>query len=336
VIEEVVRPPSKNEEGIMVRIACASMFAACVALLASPASAAERYPEKPVRLLIPFSAGGGTDVLARAVSDKLTKALGASIVIDNRPGAGGTLGAALVAQAAPDGYTFLFTSASYTFNPNFYRDLPYDPVKDFKPITMFGSSPSILVVHPSLPVKNVKDLIALARERPGEIYYASAGRGSNIHLTTELFLYMAKIKLTQVPYKGGGPAQIGVMSGESQVLIPSINSALPFVKSGRLRALGVTSKKRSPLLPNVPTIDETGVPGYVKTAWFGLFAPTAVPEPIVNHMYQAVSKVLKDPEIVRRLAADGTTAEGQSPREFEAFVHSELAEWAKLIRDMKL
>jgi len=320
----------------MFRIARVSLFAVLIALPAFSTVAADAYPQKPVRLLIPFAPGGGTDVLARAVVDKLTKALGTSIVIDNRPGAGGTLGTALVAQAAPDGYTFLFTSASYTFAPNFYRDLPYDPVKDFKPITMFGSSPNVLVVHPSLPVKSVKELVALARKRPGDINYASAGRGSNIHLTTELFLYMAKIRLTQVPYKGGGPAQIAVMSGESQVLIPSISSALPFVKSGRLRALGVTSKKRAPLLPNVPTIDESGVPGYVKTGWYALFASAAVPEPVINRVYEAVSKVLKDPEIVKRIAADGTTAEGQPPREFEAFVHSELAQWAKLIREMKL
>jgi tripartite-type tricarboxylate transporter receptor subunit TctC len=320
----------------MFRIACASLFATVIALLAPSAVAADNYPERPVRLVIPFAPGGGTDILARAVSDKLATVLGTTLVVDNRPGAGSTLGTALVARAAPDGYTFLFTSASYTFAPNFYKDLPYDPAKDFKPITMFGSSPSILVVHPSLPANSVKDLLALARKRPGEIYYASAGRGSNIHLTTELFLYMAKIKMTQVPYKGGGPAQIAVMSGEAQMVIVAISSPLPFIRSGRLRALGVTSKKRSPLLPDVPTIDESGVPGYVKVAWFGLFAPAAVPQPITTRVYQAVSKVLKDPDIVRRLAADGTVAEGQPPEEFSTFVRDELAQWAKLIRDMRL
>lgn len=320
----------------MFRIAFALLFVTATALLAPLAVAADGYPQRPIRLLIPFSPGGGTDLLARAVSEKLTEALGASIVIDNRPGAGGTLGTALVARAAPDGYTFLFTSASYTFAPNFYRDLPYDPVKDFRPITMFGSSPSILVVHPSLPVKSVRELLAFARKRPGEIDYGSAGRGSNIHLTTELFLYMAKIKLTQVPYKGGGPAQIALMSGEVQVLLPGFQSAFPFVKSGRMRALGVSSKKRAPLLPDVPTIDESGVPGYVKSAWFALFAPAAVPESIITRVYQAVAKVLKDPDIVKRLAAEGTFAEGQPPAEFDAFVRSELAAWGKLIREMKL
>lgn len=320
----------------MVRIAHATLLAALAALASPPGYPADAFPQKPVRLLIPFSPGGGTDILARAVSDKLTEALGATIVIENRPGAGSTLGVGLVAREPADGYTLLFTSASYTFAPNFYRDLPYDPVKDFKPITMFGSQPSILVVHPSLPAKSVKELLALARKRPGEILYASAGRGSNIHLTTELFLYKAKIKVTQVPYKGGGPALIAVMSGESQLVIPTLNSALPFVRSGRLRALGVSSKERVRLLPDVPTIDESGVPGYVKTGWFGLFAPAAVPQAIITRIYQAVAKTLKHPEIVRRLAADGMDPGGQSPREFEAFVNSELAEWANLIREMKL
>lgn len=319
----------------MLRFAQASLFAAIVALPAPPATGADTYPVKPIRLVVPFAPGGGTDVLARAVSDKLAQALGTSIIIDNRAGAAGTLGTALVAEAAPDGYTFLFTSASFTFNPNFYKT-SYDPVKDLKPVTMFGSSPNLLVVHPSLPVKSVKELIALARKRPGDILAGTAGRGSNIHLTTALFLHKARIKVTEVPYKGGGPSQIALMSGEIQMLVPSISSALSFVKADRMRALGVTSKNRAPLLPNVPTIDESGVPGYVKVGWYALFAPAGVPEPIINRVYQAVSKVLKDPEIVKRILADGTTAEGQPPREFEAFVHAELEEWAKLIREMKL
>jgi tripartite-type tricarboxylate transporter receptor subunit TctC len=317
----------------MFRIAAALL---CAAMAHVPAaSAADAYPQKPIRIIVPFAPGGGTDILARAVSDKLSQTLGTSMVIENRSGAAGTIGSALVAQAPPDGYTFLFTSASFTFNPNFYKTA-YDPVRDLKPVTMFGSSPNLLVVHPSVPVKNVRQLIALARSRPGDINTAHAGRGSNIYVTTALFLHMAKIKVTMVPYKGGGPSQIAVMSGEAQMLIPSISSSVPFVKTGKLRALGVTSKKRAPLLPDLPTIDESGVPGYVKVGWYALFAPAAVPEPIIDRVYQAVLSVLKDAEIQRRLAADGTTPEGQPPSEFTAFVHSELKEWAKLIRDMKL
>jgi tripartite-type tricarboxylate transporter receptor subunit TctC len=318
----------------MMRIVHASLFAASAALFAPPAPAA--YPEKPIRLVVPFSPGGGTDLLARAVSDRLTQVIGATIIIDNRAGAGSTIGTAQVARATPDGYTFLFTSASYTFAPHFYRDLPYDPIKDFKPITMFGSLPNVLVVHPSMPVKSVKELLALARKRPGEIHYGSAGRGSNVHLTTELFLYMAKVKMTQVSYKGMGPAQVALVSGEVQVLLPAFQSIFPFVKSRQVRALAVTTKQRSPLLPELPTIDEAGVPGYDKAAWFGLFAPAAVPESIISHVYRAVAKVLKDPSIVKRLAAEGAVARGQPPAEFTAFIHAELAAWAKLIREMKL
>jgi tripartite-type tricarboxylate transporter receptor subunit TctC len=318
----------------MIRTATAPILFILAALFAPSAPAA--YPEKPIRLIVPFAPGGGTDLLARAVSDRLTQVLGVSVIIDNRAGAGSTIGTAMVARAAPDGYTYLFTSASYTFSPNFYRDLPYDPVKDFRPITMFGSLPNVLVVHPSMPVKSLKELLALARKRPGEIHYGSAGRGSNVHLTTELFLYMAKIKMTQVPYKGMGPAQIGLVSGEVQVLMPAFQSIFPFVKSGQVRALAVSTKQRSPLLPQLPTMDEAGVPGYDKAAWFGLFAPAAVPGPVVDRMYQAVARVLTDPEIVKRLAAEGAIARGQPPAEFTAFVHDELVAWAKLIREMKL
>jgi len=313
--------------------ACASLLAA---LIASPAVAADRYPQKPIRMVIPFSPGGGTDALARAVSDKLEEALGATVIIDNRPGAGGTLGVALVAQAAPDGYTLLFTSASFTFAPSLYRNLPYDAIKDFKPITNFAFTPNVLVVHPSLPAKSIRELIALARKHPGEIYYGSAGRGSNLHLTTELFNYMAKIRMTQVPYKGAGPAQIAVMSGEVQVQLPGIQSSLPFIKSGRMRALGVTTKQRAPALPEVPTINEAGVPGYDKAGWFALFAPAAVPEPIIDRLYRATAKVLKNPAVVKRLASEGATAVGNSPDEFGKFVRFEIGQWSKLIHEMKL
>ena len=270
----------------MFRIACASVFAALIALPASPAAAAG-YPERPIRLLIPFPPGGGTDVLARALSEKLEEALGATIVVDNRGGAGITLGVNLVARAAPDGYTFLFTSSSYTFAPSLFKDLPYDAVKDFKPITMFASAPNLLVVHPSMPVKSVKELLALARKRPGEIRYSSAGRGSNLRLTTELFTYMAKIKLVEVPYRGGGPAGLALVTGEVQVMLPGFQHALPLVKLGLMRALAVSTKQRSAVLPDLPTIDESGVPGYDKAGWFALFAPAGVPESIVTQVHQA-------------------------------------------------
>jgi tripartite-type tricarboxylate transporter receptor subunit TctC len=320
----------------MFRIACASLFAVLFALPAPSALAAEGYPQRPIRLLIPFPPGGGTDVLARALQEKLEGALGTSVIIDNRGGAGGTVGCTIAARAAPDGYTFLFTSASYTFAPSLYKDLAYDAIKDFKPITMFASATLVLAVHPSMPVLSLKELLALARKRPGEIHYASAGVGSNIHMTTELFKYMAKINLVQVPYKGGGPATVGLISGEAQVLISSILSVIPHMRSGRMRALAVTTKERSPILPDLPTINEAGVPGYDKTVWFGLFAPAAVPEPTIKYVYQAAAKVLKDPATVKRLAVDGAVPVANPPDEFTAFVHAEISEWGKLIREMKL
>ena len=320
----------------MFRIASASLFATLTALLAPTAAAAEAYPQKAIRLLIPFPPGGGTDIIARGLQDKFEAALGGPVIIDNRGGAGGTLGCTLAARAAPDGYTLLFTSASYTFAPSLYKDLAYDAIKDFKPITNFAQGPLVLIVHPSMPVLSVRELLALARKRPGEIHYASAGVGSNIFMTTELFKYMAKINLVQVPYKGGGPASIGLMSGEAQVLITSILSSMPHMRAGRMRGLAVTTKQRSPTLPEMPTIDEAGVPGYDKAGWYGLFAPAKVPDAIVGHVYQAAAKVLKEPATAKRLASEGAVPVGNPPDEFAEFIRTEIAEWGKLVREMKL
>ena len=319
----------------MFRIVCSSLLCTLISLSA-PLALAAGYPEKPIRLLIPFPPGGATDILARGLQDKLEAALGGSVIIDNRGGGGGTLGCTIAARAAPDGYTLLLTSASYTYAPGLYKDLAYDAVKDFKPITNFAQAPLVLAVHPSLPVLSLRELLALARKRPGEIHYASAGRGSNIFMTTELFKYMAKINLTHVPYKGGGPATIGLISGETQVLFVGILGAIPHMKAGRMRGLAVTTKQRSPALPDLATIDEAGVPGYDKPGWFGLFAPAKVPGPIIAHVYGAMAKVLKDPATVKRLASEGAVAVGNPPEEFGAFVRAEISEWSKLIREMKL
>ena len=320
----------------MFRIASVSLFAALTTLLAPPAAAAEGYPQKPIRILIPFPPGGGTDFIGRGMQPQLEAALGQSIIIDNRGGAGGTLGCTIAARAAPDGYTLLFTSASYTFAPSLYKNLAYDAIKDFKPITNFAQGPLVLIVHPSMPVRTVKELLALARKRPGEIHYASAGVGSNIFMTTELFKHMAGINLTQVPYKGGGPASVGLMSGEAQVIITSILSSMPHMKSGRMRGLAVSTKERSPILPDLPTIDEAGVPGYDKAGWYGLFAPSKVPDAIVDHVYQAAAKVLKDPATAKRLSTEGAVPVGNTPEEFGAFIRTEIEEWGKLVRTMGL
>jgi tripartite-type tricarboxylate transporter receptor subunit TctC len=319
----------------MFRTAFVSWLAVIAALFATSAPAA--YPEKPVRLIVPFSAGGATDVLARALSNKFEQTLGANIIVDNRGGAGGTIGAGVAAHTPPDGYTLMLTSPSYTFTPTIYgKRLPYNALKDFTPITIMASVPHVLVVHPSMPVKNYREFRALALKHPGEILFSSGGRGSNIHLTTELFAYKAKIKLLHVPYKGGGPGQIALMSGEVQVMLPAITPALPFIKSGRMRALAVTSKERSPALPNLPTLNESGLPGFDKAYWAGLFAPAGVPQPILDHIYQSAVEALKNPAIVKWLNAQGARPVGNPPPEFQAFVRSEISAWRKLIQEMKL
>jgi tripartite-type tricarboxylate transporter receptor subunit TctC len=320
----------------MLRIASVSLAAILTALVAPPAAVAQGYPQKPIRLLVPFAPGGGTDLLARAIQDRLERALGVGILVDNRAGGGGTIGFSLAARAAPDGYTFLITSASFTFGPGLYKDLPYDAIKDFRPLSMLTTQPLILGVHPSLPVKSVKELVALAQKRPKDLFYGSAGVGSNLHMTTELFKYMARINLVPVAYKGGGPALVALVTGEIQVSFMGVLSSKPFRNSGQVRGLAVTTKHRSPAVPDLPTIDEAGVPGYDKGAWTGMLAPARVPDPIIEHVYQAVVRVMKDPDAVRRLADDGLVAVASSPADFAKFVAEEIAEWSRLVNAMKL
>jgi tripartite-type tricarboxylate transporter receptor subunit TctC len=320
----------------MNRITCASLFAALFVLLTLPANAAG-FPEKPIRVIIPFSPGGGTDLLMRALQDKIDAALGVSMIIDNRTGGGGTIGVTLAARAVPDGYTYLVTSASYTFAPGLYKDkLPYDAIKDFQPLSMLTTQPLILAVHPSMPVKSVQDLIALAKKRPKEIFIANAGIGSNLHMTSELFKYMSKTNLTAIPYRGGGPALIALITGEVQVSFTGVLSSKPFRQSGQVRALAVSTKERSPAVPELPTIDESGVPGFDKGGWTGMFAQAKVPEPIVNHMYAAMAKILKNPDSVKKLAEDGLVAVASTPQGFTKFVKEEIAEWSKLVKEMNL
>jgi len=285
---------------------------------------------------VPFAPGGGTDLLARALQDRLERTLGVAVIVENRPGAGGTVGGALVARAAPDGYTYMVSSASYTFIPSLHKNLPYDPVNDFRHLSMLTTQALILGVHPSMPVKTTRDLVALAQKRPQDIFYGSGGPGSNLHLTTELFKHVAKINLVHVPYKGGGPVIVALLTGEIQVGFMGILGSRPFRRSGQIRGIAVSTKERSPAAPELPTIAESGVPGYDKAAWTGLLTQAKVPEPIVMRMHQAVSKVLKDPDAVKVFAEDGLIAVASTPDQFKAFVHTEVAEWAKLVRELKL
>ncbi|MDB5811963.1 MAG: tripartite tricarboxylate transporter receptor family protein [Betaproteobacteria bacterium] len=304
---------------------------AFVALLAGTAGA-QHYPAKPIRVIVPFPAGGGIDAVARLLAPKLTESLGQPVVIDNRSGASGTVGTEAVAKSAPDGYTLLATFASHAQNASLYPKLGYDTVKDFAPITLIATVPNILVVNPALPVKTVKDLVALAKKRPGEILYASIGNGTPSHLSAELFDSMAGIKMTHVAYKGAAPSIIALISGETQLTFTTVLVAMPHIKSGRLRALGVASLKRSPVLPDLPTIDEAGVRGYESNAWYGLLAPAKTPQPIVDQLHREMVKALQLADVRDNLKNQGAEPVANSPREFATIINDEIEKWRKVVQ----
>ncbi len=296
---------------------------------------AQEYPAKPIRLVIPFAPGGSVDLVARVVAAGLSERLGKQVVPDNRPGAGGTLATELVANAPPDGYTLLQMSLAHAVNPSVYK-LNYDPIKSFVPIASLGSGASVLSVHPSVPVNSVKELIALAKAKPGELNAANAGIGSFTHITGVLFSLMAGVDIQQVPFKGGGPAMIDVMGGHSQVLFNSYVASTPHVRSGKLKALGVTDTKRTALLPEVPTVAEAGVPGYEAANWWGFAAPAGTPQPIVEKLHREITAVLNSPEAQKQFAADGADIKHMSSAQFGAFIESEIAKWGRVIKDAKI
>ncbi len=282
-------------------------------------------------MVVPFPAGGGIDTVARILSPKLSENLGQTVVIDNRSGAGGTVGTEAVAKAAPDGYTLLATFASHAQNASLYSKLGYDTVRDFAPITLIATVPNILVVNPALPVKTVKDLIALAKRRPGEILYASVGNGTPAHLSAELFNSMAGVKMTHVAYKGAAPSIIALISGETQLTFTTVLVALPHVKSGRLRALGVASLRRSAVMPGVPTIDESGLRGYESNAWYGLLAPAKTPQPVIDQLHRETVKVLQLPEIRDSFRNQGAEPVGNTPDQFAAIIRAEIDKWRTVV-----
>jgi tripartite-type tricarboxylate transporter receptor subunit TctC len=302
-----------------------------VAVLASTACPAQKYPDRPVRVLVPFPAAGGTDILARLFLQKVSERLGANFVIDNRAGAGGTIGTEIVAKAPPDGYTILVCSSSHTINPSVYKKLGYDPIRDFAPVTMLASGPGLLVVHPSVPARNVKELIAFAKSKPGQLIYASAGNGTPPHLAAELFKSMAGIDMVHIPYKGNVPAFVDLISGAVQVSFPTITSGLPQVRAGKLRGLGVTSKERSSVMPEVPTIAESGLPGYESTTWYGMLAPAGTPATIVRTLHDQMVAVLKLEDIREKLLVQGLEPVGNTPTEFSSIIASELTKWRKVV-----
>jgi len=307
---------------------------AVLALLAAASGAAwaqEYKPTKPVRLVAPFAPGGGTDFIARVAAQKLTEAFKVQFIVENRPGAGGTLGAEVGARAAPDGYTFTVIAGSYSVNPSLYK-LAFDPVNDITPVIQFSQGPLLVVVHPSLPIKNMKDLIALAKAKPGGLSYASSGQGSIVQLSTELFLFMAKIKAVHIPYKGTGPAITDTMAGNTQFLFGSIAAVMPIVKQGRLRGIAVTTAKRLPALPDVPTIAESGVTGYDVVLWHGLVGPKGLPRPIVDRVNGELNKALKAKDMEEKLAADGVSAAGGTPEQFGAIIKRDIGVWRKVVQ----
>jgi len=307
-----------------------------LALPAAQALAQKSYPNKAIRMIVPFAPGGSNDIMGRLVAAKWTESMGQQVVVDNRPGASGIVGTDLAAKAAPDGYTVLVMSLTFTVNPSIRSKLPYDTEKDLVPVTLIASAPLILVVHPSLPVKSVKEFIAYAKANPGRLNFGSGGPGSTPHLAGEMFKNMAGLEMTHVPYKGGGPALADLLGGQIQLMLENIPSTLPFVKSGKLRVLAVTSKMRSPTVPDLPTLDEAALKGYELTGWNGLFVPRGTPRVIVNQLHAETVKALAARDVKERLAAMSAEPGGESPEKFAVFVKAEIRKWAKIAKEAGL
>ena len=312
---------------ILKAAAIFSIGAACCV-----AHAQTTYPTKAVRLLVPFPPGGGTDYTARLIAQRLSEMWGQPLIVENRPGASTTIASEIVAKAVPDGYTLIMGSTNHTINPSLYTRIPYDTVKDFAPVTVAATASYVLVVHPSLPARTVKELIALAKVRKGEINYSSSGSSGPQHIAGELFKLMAKVDLTHVPYKGGGPAVVALLGGHVQAMFSTPVSGLPHVKTGKLRALGVTSLKRFDAIPEVPTISEAALPGYEAVTWWGILAPARTPRDIVNRIHGDVVKVLQMPDTKEKLAKEALNPGGNTPEQFSAMLQDEMVKMAKIVK----
>jgi tripartite-type tricarboxylate transporter receptor subunit TctC len=309
-----------------------TLFAALVFAAAAVPALAQNYPAKPVRIIVPFAPGGGSDFIGRFIAQRLTDSLGKQVIVENKPGAGGVLGIEQGVKSAPDGYTLVLIASSYTVNPAIYK-LGFDPVGDITPIIQLSQGPLLVVVRPSLPAKNLKELIALAKSKPGQINFASSGQGSVIHLATELFDTMAGVKMNHIPYKGTGPALTDTIGGQTDVFFSSTATAMPHVQAGKLRALAVTTAKRIPALPNVPTVAEAGVPGYDVVLWHGLIGPKGMPREIVARVNAEATKALKLKETAQQLQNDGVAPAGGTPEEFGATIKKEIGMWRKVVTD---
>ena len=303
-----------------------------LAAIAIPCALAQNYPNRAIKLIVPSSPGGGTDIVGRILAQKLSEQLGQQVVVDNRAGAGTIIGNDAVAKSAPDGYTLLVGLSTLAINPSMYAKLPYDALRDFAPISQAVSSPNMLTLHPSVPAKTVKELIVLARAKPGSLTFGSAGMGTSPHLSGELFKTLAKIDMVHVPFKGSGQSIISQIAGEIAANFPSVPTAMPYVKAGRLRGLGVTTVKRAQALPDMPSIAEAGLPGYEATQWFGLLAPAGTPRAIIDRLYQESSRALRSADVKERMIAEGLEVVGGTPEEFAAYIKSETDKWTKVIK----
>jgi tripartite-type tricarboxylate transporter receptor subunit TctC len=313
-------------------LACVALFAALLA----PAATAQEYPSRPIRIVVPTLAAGSADILARLIGGKLNERWGQPVIVDNRAGAGQMIGADAVAKAPADGHTLLLPTVTYTTSAATQLKLPFDPVNDLAGITMVGDGPLLVIVHPSLPVKTIKELIALARVKPGSLNYASSGTGSILHLVTEVFAASAGIKLVHVPYKSIAPAVTETVGGHVPMMFGSLPSVLPQVKAGRLRALGVTTAKRSSFVPELPTIAEAGVPGFEARQWWGVFAPAKTPRPVIGKIHGEIQKILATDDVKVRLADEGAVPVQMSPEDFSATVRSDIAKWKKVAQELNL
>ena len=302
-------------------------------LAAGHAAHAQTYPSQPIKMIVPFTAGGTTDILARTIGQKLGESLHQPVIVENRPGAGGNIGADAVAKAKPDGYTILMgTIGTQAINASLYSKMPYDSARDFAPITLVAIVPNVLMVHPSVPAKNVAELVALAKAKPGQLNFASSSTGGSPHLSGEMFKQMTGVDIVHVPYKGSAPAITDLLGGQVTLMFDNLPSGLPHVKAGKLRALGVTSAKRSPAAPDIPTIAESGVPGYEVDSWFGILAPAGTPTEIVNKLNAEIVRILKLPDVNDRLAEQGAQAVGDTPQHFAEHIRKETAKWAKVVK----
>jgi len=318
----------------LLRLLLAALVALASLCALDIANAQPAYPTRPIRLVVPFPPGGTTDILARSVAQKLTEAWGQPVVVDNRPGAAGNIGAELVAKSAPDGYTLLMgTVGTHAINASLYAKMPYDHVKDFAPVILVAGVPNVLVVNPAVPANSVQELIAYGKAHPGKLNFASSGSGTSIHLAGELFKVSTGVNMTHIPYKGSAPALQDLVGGQVQLMFDNLPSALPQIKAGKLRALAVTSTTRAAALPNVPTVAESGLPGFEASSWFGILAPAGTPPAIVAKINAEVGKWVSSPEAKEKLLSQGANAIGGTPEDFAKHIQTETAKWAKVVKD---